>query len=270
MTLLLLAACSETTLRERPRGPEEVTDETATVEPPNCTTATFLPAGGGAAEDRTAEFGLGETVVLDRPGALVLCDRSWQAGLIVSADVTISGAGAAFTTLDGGGVRQVIRVEDGAALTLEGLSIVGGEGNDGGGVMALGGGDLTLRGITLRTNHAGHQGGGVWVEGPRRVWFEDVRFEDNDANSAGGGAFVRDVLELTVVDGAFVGNRAVGDGGGLRLHGGLATLSGTTFEQNRSEDRGGGLSVDSAADVTGTELVFTGNPDGRVVTLTWN
>jgi predicted outer membrane repeat protein len=255
--ILALVACAEPAARRHHRRAD---DEVTTVasEPRECATATFHP-DDGAPVDRTEDFALGATVVLSRPGTLSLCDGTWPAGLAVGADVRVVGLGADRTTLDGGGVGPVITVEPGARLTLEAVTVTGGEGLDGGGIAAVDALGVTLRDVVLRGNHARHQGGGLFVEGGGPVELADVRFEDDDADSAGGGAFVRSAAELVVDGGAWEGNRAVGDGGGARIHSTPATFDGTTFEGNRSEDRGGALSVDSGAEVVARGVGLAGN-----------
>ena len=91
--------------------------------------------------------------------------------LDISADLTLVGAGAATTTIDGAGLDRVLEIQAGAAAQISGVTIAYGDGDveDGGGVY-VNGGQLTLTSSVVRDNH-GQNGGGVRVA---RTYFKTL------------------------------------------------------------------------------------------------
>ena len=59
-------------------------------------------------------------------------DDNSSGDLDIASNVTIDGAGAASTTVDGGGLDRVFSVDTGALVTISGVTITGGHASDGG------------------------------------------------------------------------------------------------------------------------------------------
>jgi hypothetical protein len=191
-------------------------------------------------------------------------DAATNGDLDLLGAVTIAGAGAATTVVDGSRLDRVFDVLAGATVAISGLTITGGlrvAGADpdvGGGIRNRGA--LTLTASAVRGNVAGEGGGianepsgrltlvGSAVIGNRALTGGGIRNEGTltatesrfSANGAviGGGIANRGVLALA--GGAIGGNEAVadeliggGDGGGLQnAAGATATLDGVTVADN--------------------------------------
>jgi hypothetical protein len=119
---------------------------------------------------------------------------------------------AAGVTLSGDDLSRVISIGPDVIASLSGLTITGGQADDGAGVSAGAGSRLTLTDCTVSGNAATKAGGGL----------------DSD------GA-------LTLTDCVISGNTAGDSGGGLYNNGGTITLTGSTLIANSAESLGGGL-----------------------------
>ena len=154
----------------------------------------------------------------------------------------------------------------GADLTLDGLTISGGErGTEedntkyyGAGLYGgFGTGVLTLQNIILRSNNAEHEGGGAYFKSAVSV--TNATFTNNTATEDGGGAYFNWIT--TITGSTFSNNRTSGGPGGGAYFGSVnitdpnissvATVTSSTFTNNSvSDDKGGGAYFDGSATVT--------------------
>lgn len=182
------------------------------------------------------------------------------------------GGGSPFT-LTGNGNR-LFDVTTGQNVTLKDLTLTGGSGvSDGGGILDAGG-NLTLSGVTLKTNRATGtttavaRGGGVFVSAGGTLSLNNSLIANNSATAtaaglvgAGGGIYSSGASTITISDSTLSGNKAVGGagvagtlpggngsdggaawGGGLYLGGKdwTATLKGDTLSGNAAAGGAGG------------------------------
>ena len=82
------------------------------------------------------------------------------AGGSASGALTINGAGATATIIDGGDLDRVLHVKSGGAVSISGVTIQNGSGGEGGGIYNIG--TLTLTNSTVSGNTAGANGGGIY------------------------------------------------------------------------------------------------------------
>ena len=225
-----------------------------------------------------------EAVAAASPGDTIrLCAGTYRedaAGepqmLILTKDLTLIGAGAGKTILDGQGVvdRTVIEVGPGATVALEGLSITGGHGRaranagnpsgQGGGITNAG--DLTLTDCLITGNRAA-DGGGIFTTGVLRLVTSRVQ---KNRSTEGGGIFTYRDLNLpegtgtvTLVDSAVTNNTADTDGGGIRLEGGSLSLEGRSrVAGNRANGTGGGIyTIEGEVTLTDSSAVSKNRAD---------
>ncbi|MCR9201647.1 MAG: right-handed parallel beta-helix repeat-containing protein [Planctomycetaceae bacterium] len=79
--------------------------------------------------------------------------------LSISSDVVINGPAADLLSISGGGTSRVIAIGTAASVTIDALSVIDGQSNNGGGINSSG--DLTLRNVSVHNNRArGIQNGG--------------------------------------------------------------------------------------------------------------
>lgn len=159
--------------------------------------------------------------------------------LAISQSLTIKGPGALLLDVDAGGTSRVFDVTSASAtVTISGLTLSGGNAEDGGGILDQGGA-LTLAGLTLAKDQAvgvnpgdTAQGGAVLVTSSGALtvtssgFVHDLAlgaagadggsdFTNGTGGDGDGGAIYADVgTSLTVTGSTFTGNQAIGGTGG--------------------------------------------------------
>ncbi|MGH9192464.1 MAG: CSLREA domain-containing protein, partial [Acidimicrobiales bacterium] len=204
-------------------------------------------------------------------------DAAATGDLDITAPVTIAGAGAAATIVDGTGGDRVFHLLPAIAevelpdtspdVTFSGLTIRNGlTEEDGGGIYSLSGGTLILDAVTVTGNTTTADGGGIHTAtGTLHVRNGSV-VSDNEARS-GGGIFNAGELnpsgvpsQAVVTGSTITGNIALGGGGGVwNDHEGALTLTDVEVTDNFAEDNGGGVGVVSKSSLTVNGGTFSGN-----------
>ena len=128
-----------------------------------------------------------ESVLAD-PGGRTLCDGTAHALITVGADVEIIGSyGAEATVLSGSGLGSVISGTDGAALTVQGLTIVDGAADMGAGLYVDGGAALSISDVIIAENIAASAGGAIFVSTDASAEGTSVLFDDNEPDDISRG-----------------------------------------------------------------------------------
>jgi CSLREA domain-containing protein len=218
-------------------------------------------------------------------------DNGGSGDLDILADLTIRGAGAARTAVDGNAAvlgDRVFHVGAAASVSFIGITIrngtetvgaVGGGGvgnrgkvsftnatitgnssNNGGGVSNVTGATATFVGTTVSGNTATGSGGGVRNGPGASSTFTASTISGNTAQD-GGGIFNSLGASSTLTSSTVSGNRANDSGGGL--HGGTGTLSSVTVTANTADADGNGIGNGGGAnaDLTLTNTIIAGNAD---------
>ncbi len=193
----------------------------------------------------------GADVILLPAGSYVLThagageDGNDTGDLDIRGELTIIGAGAGSTVIDGGGLDRVIHVTSFApAAELRDLTVRGG-------ITPLAGAGLfaesalRLTRVEVSDNIAGGFGGGI--SSSEALTVADSTVARNQSTRAGGGLIAAGSLTLT--NSTVSNNRTVNEfGGGLYLFGGTsARVSNVTITGNSAAQRGGGAFVESSA-----------------------
>ena len=167
------------------------------------------------------------------------------------AATTITGPGASLLLISGDNASTVFDVGGGSA-TLSGLTITGGNGGSGGGVLAAGNA-LALNDCTISGNTAVLGAGLDCAYGT--LTLTKCTVSGNTASSQGGGLYNNGNLALT--DCTVTGNSAIEGGGLFNKSGHSTSLSGCTVSDNRAASNGSGLY--NAGMLTATDCTFSGN-----------
>jgi hypothetical protein len=163
------------------------------------------------------------------PATIELCpDTTYQGTFIISRDVTIVGAGAASSILDGGGSGPVVTVANGVTAELQALRITGGAAVSGGGASIGTNATLTLREAEVTGNTATISGGGFNVSNGTLVLAGASRVVDNQSGGVGGGIRAFNSTITLLDTSAITGNQAdpnnPNSGGGIFADGGTVSI----------------------------------------------
>lgn len=142
-------------------------------------------------------------------------------------------------------------------------------------------GTVVIRNSVFENNTARSAGGALalHVADQQSLTIENNTFRDNQAiglvngpKGSGGGVYIFGLeagnLGLTLSGCLFAGNRAVNDAGGLRIHNVTATVSNSTFYDNRTTQPltasysggiGGGMAIFGSNPVTISHVTFSRN-----------
>ena len=217
-------------------------------------------------------------------------DAAVKGDLDVRTDVTIVGAGALATVIDGGDIDSVMEFVNNAAVTLTGVTIRNGRrvGYSAGGGLRVNSAAVTLNQVWVTGNEAGF-GGGITVEGGT-LTASDSAITNNVATGVlaesgnGGGIEVRDgignVVAINLTNVTISGNSTVSaanvpasKGGGVYFGPPSAlitvtvALNNVTLAANTSSNGGGIFVADSVSILVSNTLIgdniATTNPDCR-------
>ncbi len=181
--------------------------------------------------------------------------------LDIPEDLTIVGAGARTTIIDGNRLDRVFDVANPVTVSISGVTIRNGLApgtSDGGGIATVNGA-LTLTDVAFIGNSAGRNGGAIYVSGSSAV-LTDVAIIGNSAGDAGGMFMGGGNLFLTNV--TISGNSAAADGGGLQLANVTAGLINVTITAN-SAAAGGGIFRTFGTVVLKNTIVANNSPGGN-------
>ncbi|BAY33787.1 hypothetical protein NIES2107_56890 [Nostoc carneum NIES-2107] len=176
--------------------------------------------------------------------------------IIIEKTLTINGAGASNTILNGLNTNQLFGIASEGTVTINNLAIINGRGfgSDGGGIAYFGGnpyfsvGTLNVNNVTFTGNstafdvEAGGNGGAIYSEyGTLNV--NNSTFNSNLATDGNGGGIYSSYSTLNVNNSTFSGNLA-SDGGGGGIYNISDNQSGldvnnSTFIGNSAIDGGG-------------------------------
>jgi Ca2+-binding RTX toxin-like protein len=185
-------------------------------------------------------------------------DSAFLGDLDLTGNLTIIGAGAENTIIDGGDLDRVFQVLGGANVTIVGVTIQNGTATNAAGIMNSGG--LELIDSVVQDNVAegadNSVGGGIGNSGGNLV-LTRVTVQGNYAEINGGGLY-NNGGTITAEDSTFQNNSAEGDGGGLSIFGGSFTMTGGLIDSNSATLDGGGLSQENAQ-TTLTDVTISNN-----------
>lgn len=211
---------------------------------PSCTSS---DAAGGctlraAVELANLDSSGGEAVTIKVPSGTFSNTAADGGPLVIdaTADTDIIGAGTAQTIIDGGEAGSVFAVDGGASLTLQGVTIAHGHGDQGGGIDAASDASVTIEGSTIADNTASDDGGGIYGQFGASITIEQSTIAEDTAGHDGGGVFAEseedEQCEVSSPGHAVGEPRAAA----TSLIGGL-TVEQSTLADNTAGHDGGGI-----------------------------
>ena len=236
-------ALAETTFAvDRTDDPDPATVKACTANPNDCSLRGAIVAANAAtgADEITVPAG---TYTLTRAGDFE--DAASTGDLDVTAELTITGAGARTTSVAAGAAPYADRIFEnlpGAKTTVTGIAMTGGDagGYEGGGVRNQG--DLTLDGVVIKDSTA--YIGGAIDSRIGNLTLDAATLEGN--TSKYGAGIYSDKGTLNITDSTVSGNSATDSYGGVVRYGGPANITNSTISGNKAASFGGGVVVASA------------------------
>ena len=212
------------------------------------TNAAFGDAAAGDASGDVIQFSsalAGETITLG------------GSEIEITDDLIIRGNSV--VTLSGNDASRIFSVDTAETVVFSRLTFTAGQSDEGGALLAQGGGTVRLFETTFTSNAAlvgpsgGGNGGAVANLGSRLLISNSV-FENNSAQREGGGIYsAGGSLNFS---GSSLSNNSAADGGGLSADGGQYSFNSSTIEGNEVQFLGGGLSF-QGADTTALFIAST-------------
>jgi CSLREA domain-containing protein len=184
-------------------------------------------------------------------------DQAAAGDLDLRDDLTLIGAGAESTLIDGNQIDRVFRIHSPAVVLLSGLTI------QRGGIINIG--TLTLENCTLSGNSA-RQGGGIYNQTGGTLTLKNCTLSGNLADDGGGGIYNQTGGTLTLENCTLSGNLARNglDGGGIyNQTGGTLTLKNCTLSGNSAGQGGGGIYNQTGGTLTLKNCTLSGNSAGQ-------
>jgi predicted outer membrane repeat protein len=181
-------------------------------------------------------------------------DAALDGDLDITSSIIIQGAGAATTIIDAASIERVLHVLGTGNLILDGVTLTGGNADDGGGIYNDEG-TLLVSNSTISGNSAESEGGGIYSDGLLSV--NNSTVSGNSAGDDGGGIYGDGT---TIVSNSIVSGNSAEDTGGGIYAGGPVTVINSTVSGN-SADNGGGLGSDSDS-ITVINSTVSGNTAG--------
>lgn len=194
-------------------------------------------------------------------------DNGGSGDLDILADLTIKGAGAVRTVVDGNGAAlgdRVFHVNSSASVSFVGITIRNGVETIG----AVGGGGVGNRGKVTFTNavitgNASGNGGGVSNVTGATATFINTTVSKNSATGSGGGVRNGPGASSTFTGSTISGNSAQDGGGIFNSLGSSSTLTSSTVSGNRANDSGGGIHGGTGSLSSVTVTANTADADGN-------
>ncbi len=173
-------------------------------------------------------------------------DNNATGDLDILSPVTITGAGADVTFIDGGGIDRVLHIS-GVTVTISGVTIQNGNVTGAGGGIYNYNGTLTVTSSTISSNSASQNGGGIATIGRVPLTVTSSTILNNSAGVHGGGIYSIFSSSVTVTNSTISGNSAIGNaastGGGIRnsTSSSLTVINSTITDNTAPPSSGGGI-----------------------------
>jgi hypothetical protein len=212
--------------------------------------------------------------VVDSGGMVIIGVGTFNEDLVIGKNVVLKGYGSATTTIQGTGSGRVIRVNSGYTVTIQHVTITGGNQTgyaSGGGGGIRNSGDLTLTHSIVSGNYGEPKGGGIANDSGAGLEIFRCKISGNETYHAGetglGGGGIYNAGTLTITESLVSGNTAddgtskTDHGGGVYNHDGVMTMELVTVAGNTATGSGGGLHISQGGGGSTTirNVTVTGN-----------
>lgn len=181
----------------------------------------------------------------------------------VSVGMTISGAGAATTTVSGNASSRIFRIQAGSDVYVSDMTVTNGSAASGG-CMYNSSNPVHLARMKL-TGCSGQEGGAFYTNSGQ-LWFTDVTVSNCSATGKGGGIYTQS--GDLYLDKVTISNNTAPTGGGIaNQSSNLTTLTNVTISGNTASSQGGAIYSMSgnAPALTNVTLAYNQAPAGAAL-----
>lgn len=155
--------------------------------------------------------------------------------------ITLTGAGAATTTIDADGKDRVLTIDAGRTVTIGGVTLRNGAPAAGGGGGVQNHGVLTLTSVVVRDNHNSVSGGGgIYNDHQLGIYNSTITLNVSSAEDGGGIENENVGSGLTIVR-STIDHNVARDGGGLYNGSTAVVMVNSTVSENAASRNGGGI-----------------------------
>jgi hypothetical protein len=182
--------------------------------------------------------------------------------ITIGKDLTINGAGAAQTIVDGTQSGTVFTINSGT-VSLSGITITNGKSPFmGGGIFNSG--TLTVTNVIVSNNSSAFAGGGIANVNNSMLTATNSTVSNNSAGTAGGGIvninnLNNNIIGTLTVTNSTVSNNSAFTGGGGISNDGLLVVTNSTVSNNSTAAGGGGIDNNDGDNTNGGRASITGS-----------
>ena len=182
-------------------------------------------------------------------------------GIQLSRDVTINGNGNVI--IDGNKQARIFMINNGATVTLKGITFINAHGNGDGGAIYVDNGILNLEDCNFINNNATNRGGAVFIAWNNNAGSYAIRNCNFTNNTALRDGIINseDGNKNFVIESSTFENNAVqyGWGGALRLSANSVTIKDSKFRNNSITAANGNQGFGAAVYASGQDTIETVN-----------
>lgn len=186
-------------------------------------------------------------------GESIVANNAAVGDLDISGELTINGAAAATTIVDGQDLSRIFHIHAGP-VTINNLTARNGTEEAGGGIFIAAITTVNLTNVVVTGNDGlGSAGGGIRNSGGTTT-ITDSTISANVVDAQGAGIF-NIGSPLTIVRSTISGNTATESGGGIRIDSGTVTVENSTISGNTANSGGGLRNLNGTVTITSSTIV---------------
>ena len=185
-------------------------------------------------------------------GESIVANNAAVGDLDIAGELTINGAGASTTIVDGQDLSRIFQIHAGP-VAINNLTARNGTEEAGGGIFIAAITTVNLTNVVVTANNGlGSAGGGIRNAGGTTT-ITDSTISGNVVNAQGGGIFTIGT-PLTIIRSTISGNTSAESGGGIRIDSGTLTVENSTISGNTANSGGGIRNLNGTVTITSSTI----------------